>query len=98
MLGDRLDLSSYLLKPVQRMGKYALLLQQIIKECSTGHQEYNDLKVTEKHSLLCHPFYPRPHNHFPHGLPTNRPVTSLRDPIDLLPHGFTSDIAVLPTS
>lgn len=26
-----MDLASYLLKPVQRMGKYALLLQQLIK-------------------------------------------------------------------
>lgn len=30
-LGDRMDLASYLLKPVQRMGKYALLLQQLLK-------------------------------------------------------------------
>lgn len=30
-LGDRMDLASYLLKPVQRMGKYALLLQQLVK-------------------------------------------------------------------
>lgn len=28
-LGDKMDLSSYLLKPVQRMGKYALLLKQV---------------------------------------------------------------------
>jgi hypothetical protein len=44
-LGDRMDLSSYLLKPVQRMGKYALLLEQIIKECPENEPEYNDLKV-----------------------------------------------------
>ena len=29
-----MDLASYLLKPVQRMGKYALLLQQLVKECN----------------------------------------------------------------
>ncbi|XP_052126666.1 puratrophin-1-like isoform X2 [Frankliniella occidentalis] len=36
-LGDKMDLASYLLKPVQRMGKYALLLQQLLK--SAGAQE-----------------------------------------------------------
>lgn len=30
-IGDKMDLASYLLKPVQRMGKYALLLQQLMK-------------------------------------------------------------------
>lgn len=30
-LNDKMDLASYLLKPVQRMGKYALLLQQLVK-------------------------------------------------------------------
>lgn len=30
-LVDKMDLASYLLKPVQRMGKYALLLQQLVK-------------------------------------------------------------------
>ncbi|XP_058980448.1 uncharacterized protein LOC101893012 isoform X3 [Musca domestica] len=33
-LNDKMDLASYLLKPVQRMGKYALLLQQLVKACS----------------------------------------------------------------
>lgn len=33
-----MDLASYLLKPVQRMGKYALLLQQLIKAVA-GQQE-----------------------------------------------------------
>ncbi|GAB0100254.1 pleckstrin homology domain-containing family G member 4B isoform X5 [Sergentomyia squamirostris] len=33
-LKDKMDLASYLLKPVQRMGKYALLLQQLMKACS----------------------------------------------------------------
>lgn len=32
-LQDKMDLASYLLKPVQRMGKYALLLQQLMKAC-----------------------------------------------------------------
>ena len=32
-LMDKMDLASYLLKPVQRMGKYALLLQQLVKAC-----------------------------------------------------------------
>ena len=44
-LGDRLDLSSYLLKPVQRMTKYALLLQQMLKECQATDAEYADLTV-----------------------------------------------------
>jgi len=42
-LADKMDLASYLLKPVQRMGKYALLLQQLMKACSNiqcaGNQE-----------------------------------------------------------
>ncbi len=44
-LQDRMDLNSYLLKPVQRMGKYALLLKQIIKECPEQEPEYADLRV-----------------------------------------------------
>ncbi|XP_050301872.1 uncharacterized protein LOC126740062 isoform X3 [Anthonomus grandis grandis] len=32
-LEDKMDLASYLLKPVQRMGKYALLLQEMMKYC-----------------------------------------------------------------
>nr|KAG5712182.1 hypothetical protein BaRGS_014532 [Batillaria attramentaria] len=47
-LGDRMDLSSYLLKPVQRMGKYALLLKQILKECPETEPEYADLKAAEE--------------------------------------------------
>ncbi|XP_041849595.1 puratrophin-1 isoform X3 [Melanotaenia boesemani] len=31
-LGDKMDLSSYLLKPIQRMSKYALLLTDLMKE------------------------------------------------------------------
>lgn len=44
-LGDKMDLSSYLLKPVQRMGKYALLLKQLLKECPETELEYPELKV-----------------------------------------------------
>lgn len=40
-----MDLASYLLKPVQRMGKYALLLKQILKECPDAEAEHADLKV-----------------------------------------------------
>ncbi|XP_061421625.1 uncharacterized protein LOC133350850 isoform X2 [Lethenteron reissneri] len=34
-MGDKMDLASYLLKPIQRMSKYALLLRDLIKECSS---------------------------------------------------------------
>ncbi|XP_064641777.1 puratrophin-1-like isoform X2 [Lineus longissimus] len=47
-LGDKMDLSSYLLKPVQRMGKYALLLKQIIKECPETEPDFQDLKNAEE--------------------------------------------------
>lgn len=55
-LEDRMDLASYLLKPVQRMGKYALLLQQLMKACreislNTSErcmQEIEDLKLAEE--------------------------------------------------
>lgn len=49
-LGDKMDLASYLLKPVQRMGKYALLLQQLVKagtdlsEQLTGNKNDKDDK------------------------------------------------------
>ncbi|RZB62213.1 pleckstrin -likey domain-containing family G member 4B-like [Asbolus verrucosus] len=48
-LKDKMDLASYLLKPVQRMGKYALLLQQMKKACS-GHSmdQVGDLKQAEE--------------------------------------------------
>ncbi|XP_030637855.1 pleckstrin homology domain-containing family G member 4B [Chanos chanos] len=48
-LGDKMDLASYLLKPIQRMSKYALLLKDLIKEC--GHsqeQELADLRTAEE--------------------------------------------------
>ncbi|KAJ8979827.1 hypothetical protein NQ317_014958, partial [Molorchus minor] len=55
-LGDKMDLASYLLKPVQRMGKYALLLQQMMKACPVSSlgsseraiQETEDLKQAEE--------------------------------------------------
>lgn len=40
-----MDLSSYLLKPIQRMGKYSLLLEQLLKECDPKDTNYNSLKV-----------------------------------------------------
>lgn len=49
-----MDLASYLLKPVQRMGKYALLLQQMMKACSKTKptdrvfQELEDLRQAEE--------------------------------------------------
>ncbi|MBN3321118.1 PKH4B protein, partial [Atractosteus spatula] len=48
-LGDRMDLASYLLKPIQRMSKYALLLKDMIKECSKSQdQELTDLRAAEE--------------------------------------------------
>ncbi|XP_049318921.1 uncharacterized protein KIAA1755 homolog [Astyanax mexicanus] len=35
-LRDSMDLSSYLLKPVQRISKYSLLLQEMVGECGPG--------------------------------------------------------------
>lgn len=47
-----MDLASYLLKPVQRMGKYALLLQQLMKavapEGSENSADLDDLKNAEE--------------------------------------------------
>lgn len=43
-LRDRMDLASYLLKPVQRMGKYALLLQQLMK---MAKGDIDDLRQAE---------------------------------------------------
>lgn len=44
-LRDKMDLASYLLKPVQRMGKYALLLQQLMK--ASGNKDSSDLVAAE---------------------------------------------------
>ncbi|XP_057189957.1 pleckstrin homology domain-containing family G member 4B isoform X4 [Triplophysa rosa] len=46
-LGDKMDLASYLLKPIQRMSKYALLLKDLIKEVSeVQEQELSCLRAT----------------------------------------------------
>ncbi|KAG8190535.1 hypothetical protein JTE90_004110 [Oedothorax gibbosus] len=47
-LQDKMDLASYLLKPVQRMGKYALLLKQLLKECPKSEKEHKALKEAEE--------------------------------------------------
>uniref|UniRef100_A0A8C6SZ49 Si:ch211-269k10.2 n=1 Tax=Neogobius melanostomus TaxID=47308 RepID=A0A8C6SZ49_9GOBI len=48
-LEDKMDLASYLLKPIQRMSKYALLLKDLIKECGqTQEQELSDLRTAEE--------------------------------------------------
>uniref|UniRef100_A0A8C0NXJ9 Pleckstrin homology and RhoGEF domain containing G4B n=1 Tax=Canis lupus familiaris TaxID=9615 RepID=A0A8C0NXJ9_CANLF len=49
-LGDKMDLASYLLKPVQRMGKYALLLQDLVREagrCPVPEQELSELRAAQ---------------------------------------------------
>ncbi|KAG9341978.1 hypothetical protein JZ751_018295 [Albula glossodonta] len=38
-LEDKMDLASYLLKPIQRMSKYALLLKDLIKEVSEAQDQ-----------------------------------------------------------
>ncbi|XP_056130265.1 quattro [Lampris incognitus] len=40
-LGDKMDLWSYLLKPVQRISKYSLLLQDMVREC--GPQQSKEM-------------------------------------------------------
>lgn len=41
-----MDLSSYLLKPVQRISKYGLLLQDMLRECETGaHAGHERLEI-----------------------------------------------------
>uniref|UniRef100_A0A3Q3VP85 DH domain-containing protein n=1 Tax=Mola mola TaxID=94237 RepID=A0A3Q3VP85_MOLML len=64
-LGDKMDLSSYLLKPIQRMSKYALLLTDLMKEVGTAQEvelvslqaATNMVKFQLRHGndlLLCH--------------------------------------------
>ncbi|CAH1179324.1 unnamed protein product [Phaedon cochleariae] len=50
-LGDKMDLASYLLKPVQRMGKYALLLQQMMKACSASLQDAPERRIQDLDDL-----------------------------------------------
>ncbi|KAG5271527.1 hypothetical protein AALO_G00181010 [Alosa alosa] len=45
-LGDHMDVASYLLKPIQRMSKYALLLKDLIKQCGPAQEaELRDLRT-----------------------------------------------------
>ncbi|XP_055001586.1 puratrophin-1 [Sorex araneus] len=46
-LGDHLDLASYLLKPIQRMSKYALLLQELARACGGAGQELSALQAAQ---------------------------------------------------
>ncbi|XP_066099058.1 puratrophin-1 [Saccopteryx bilineata] len=46
-LGDHLDLASYLLKPVQRMSKYALLLQELARACGGPMPELSALQAAQ---------------------------------------------------
>ncbi|KAJ6666169.1 hypothetical protein lerEdw1_001073 [Lerista edwardsae] len=51
-LGDKMDLASYLLKPIQRMSKYALLLKDLIKQCGEAQeQELVYLRAAEE--MVC---------------------------------------------
>ncbi|XP_068077749.1 quattro isoform X1 [Danio rerio] len=50
LLKDALDLSSYLLKPVQRISKYSLLLQDLLRECECVTNA--ELQRTEIHTAL----------------------------------------------
>ncbi|XP_062817632.1 puratrophin-1 isoform X1 [Anolis carolinensis] len=48
-LGDKMDLASYLLKPIQRMSKYALLLKDLLRQCTEGQeQERADLRAAQE--------------------------------------------------
>ncbi|CAK6958201.1 uncharacterized protein LOC128355238 [Scomber scombrus] len=45
-LGDKMDLWSYLLKPIQRISKYSLLLQDMMRECGPGQtRELAEIKA-----------------------------------------------------
>lgn len=46
-LGDHLDLASYLLKPIHRMSKYALLLQELARACGGPAQELSALEAAQ---------------------------------------------------
>ncbi|XP_018332639.1 uncharacterized protein LOC108742103 [Agrilus planipennis] len=53
-LGHALPLGSYLLKPVQRILKYHLLLQRLSKQCSTSHKPAVDLALATMTSVATH--------------------------------------------
>ncbi len=46
-----MDLASYLLKPVQRMGKYALLLQQLMKVAKSDITELAEAEAMVRFQL-----------------------------------------------
>ena len=45
-LKDKLDLASYLIKPVQRLGKYALLLRDMINCCDPNDPRVKEINVS----------------------------------------------------
>ncbi|XP_056406418.1 uncharacterized protein KIAA1755 homolog isoform X2 [Hyla sarda] len=47
-LGDKMDLSSYLLKPIQRISKYSLLLQDMEWECKGQSNREAELKAARE--------------------------------------------------
>ncbi|XP_029468190.1 uncharacterized protein KIAA1755 homolog [Rhinatrema bivittatum] len=48
-LGDKMDLSSYLLKPIQRISKYNLLLEDMLRECtSTRDKAQSELLAAQQ--------------------------------------------------
>ncbi|KAG9471711.1 uncharacterized protein KIAA1755 homolog isoform X3 [Eleutherodactylus coqui] len=47
-LGDKMDLSSYLLKPIQRISKYSLLLQDMEWECKGQSSREAELKDAQE--------------------------------------------------
>ncbi|XP_062897589.1 pleckstrin homology domain-containing family G member 4B-like isoform X3 [Mobula hypostoma] len=51
-LGDKMDLASYLLKPIQRISKYNLLLRDMFKECSPA-QEKECKELQAAHNIVC---------------------------------------------
>uniref|UniRef100_A0A6I8NXD9 Uncharacterized protein n=1 Tax=Ornithorhynchus anatinus TaxID=9258 RepID=A0A6I8NXD9_ORNAN len=51
-LGDRLDLASYLLKPIQRMSKYALLLRELARACGEGREQGLEPEAGAAHDLV----------------------------------------------
>nr|XP_014354220.1 PREDICTED: uncharacterized protein KIAA1755-like [Latimeria chalumnae] len=48
-LGDKMDLSSYLLKPIQRISKYNLLLKDMVKELGSAQEkEHKELQAAQE--------------------------------------------------
>ena len=48
-LHDKLDLASYLIKPVQRLGKYALLLKDVMSCCDGKDPRRSEINVSASH-------------------------------------------------